>query len=328
MTLVSVMLAVSFPAASEVIEEIVAKVNDDIITKTEIEGEERALIAEIYRRYTGPDLDHQVQMARKNLLQQMIDSKILVHRAERLYDMDVVKGVLLENFMKDQGIESEAELQRMLAQQGASLEQLQQRLVAMFVPEEVIRFEVVGRESVGEREVEAYYHEHIKDYEIPAEVTLREIVLVAEDEAEKTRRRAEAEEIHARASGAEQQFAELATEVSEAPSADNGGLIGPLRRGDLAEALDEVAFTLAVGDVSEVIVTERTYHIITVVTRRQADFIPFEDVKDELRLKLEEMRYDEAYEDFMIKARSEADIVVSPKYAEKYDWTEPALLRK
>jgi peptidyl-prolyl cis-trans isomerase SurA len=180
LTLVSVALAVSLPAHSEVIEEIVAKVNDDIITKTQIEGEERALIAEIYRRYTGPDLDHQVQMARKHLLQQMIDAKILVHRAERLYDMDVVKGVLLENFMNDQGIKSETELRGMLAQQGASLEQLEERLVAMFVPEEVIRFEVVGRESVGEREVEAYYHEHIKDYEIPAEVTLREIVLVAE----------------------------------------------------------------------------------------------------------------------------------------------------
>jgi parvulin-like peptidyl-prolyl isomerase len=241
--------------------------------------------------------------------------------------MDVVKGVLLENFMNDQGIKSETELRGMLAQQGASLEQLEERLVAMFVPEEVIRFEVVGRESVGEREVEAYYHEHIKDYEIPAEVTLREIVLVAENEAEKTGRRTEIEEIRARVTAADVQFADVATEVSEAPSAANGGLIGPLHQGDLAKALDEVAFSLPVGEVSEIIETERTYHLISVVTRRQADFTPFEDVREELRTTLEEMRYDEAYEDFMIKARAEAEIVVTPKYAEKYDWGDTSLLQ-
>ena len=181
------------PVHAEVIEEIVAKVNDDIITKTEIEREERALVAEIYRRYAGPELDYQVQMARKQLLQALIDRKILIHRAERMYDMSMVENVLLENFMAEQGINNEAELKAALTQQGASLAQLKRRLVEMFAPDEVIRFEVVGRHSVGDREVEKYYHDHIDDYAIPAEVSFREIVLVAPNDEAKPARLAEAQ---------------------------------------------------------------------------------------------------------------------------------------
>ncbi|MDX1388008.1 MAG: peptidylprolyl isomerase [Acidobacteriota bacterium] len=307
----------------EVIEEIVAKVNDDIITKTEIEGQERALIAEIYRRYTGPDLDEKVQEGRKHLLQSMIDNKILIHRAERLYDMEVVEQVLLENFMADQGIEDMEELERMLAQQGASLDQLKRRLVSMFAPEEVIRFEVVGRQSIGDREVEKYYHDNIKDYEVPAEVTLREIVLAAATEEEKAGRRAEAEQIRARVTTGGESFGEVAAEVSDAGSKDAGGLIGPLHRGDLAEPLDEAAFTLPVGEVSEIIETELALHIIKVETRREDGVIPFEEVKDEVRAQLQDQRYNQAIEEFMVKARDEAEIVVMPKYREKYDWTGP-----
>ena len=311
------------PVHGEVIEEIVAKVNDDIITKTEIEGQERALIAEIYRRYTGPDLDQQVQEGRQHLLQSMIDNKILIHRAERLYDMAVVERVLLENFMIDQDIKDMEELERMLAQQGANLDQLKRRLVGMFAPEEVLRFEVVGRQSIGDREIEKFYHDNMKEFQIPAEVTLREIVLIADSDEEKARRRPEAEQIRERVTSGGEDFAEVAIEISDAGSKEEGGLIGPLHRGDLADALNEAAFALAVDDVSEIIETDLALHIIKVETRQQDSQIPFEEVQEKLRVRLQDLRYDQAIEEFMVKARDEADIVVMPKYREKYNWTEP-----
>ena len=62
-------LLAAAPARPEVIEEIVAKVNDDIITMSELEREEQGLMAELYRQYTGEALDAQVQQARAVMLQ-------------------------------------------------------------------------------------------------------------------------------------------------------------------------------------------------------------------------------------------------------------------
>ena len=108
-------LMAAMPARSEVLEEIVAKVNDDIITMSEIENEEQILMAELYRQYTGETLDAQVVEARAMLLQSLIDRKLLIHRAERLYDMSKMQEVLLDSFMEQQGIGSRDELERLLA---------------------------------------------------------------------------------------------------------------------------------------------------------------------------------------------------------------------
>ena len=157
-------LAEELSQTGEFIDGIVAIVNDDIITKSEFEQEEQALIAELYRRYTGPDLDEQVQLARQNLLERMIDRKILLHRAERLYDMEMMREAMLDMFMRQQEIQSKEELERLLAQDGLTMAELERRLVEMYAPEEVIRFEVVDRISIGDKEIEQYYNETNEEF--------------------------------------------------------------------------------------------------------------------------------------------------------------------
>jgi peptidyl-prolyl cis-trans isomerase SurA len=305
------------PAGSEVLEEIVAKVNDDIITMSELEREEQSLMAEIYRQFTGDALDAQVQEVRSKLLQSMIDSKLLVHRAERLYDMTKMEQMLLDNFMLQQGIADREELEHLLAGDGQTLDDLKRKLVAMAAPAEVIRFEVSGRLSVGDKEVKAYYDAHAAEFEIPGEVMLREIVLIARgDEQEK--RMPEAEQIHARLLEPGVEFADVAKDVSEASSSTQGGLIGPFHKGDLVQELEAPAFSLPPGVISNVLVTDNGLHIIEVVSRTEDAMTPFDDVKEELRTLLEDEKYSKALEKFLEKARAEANIWVAPEYAAKY----------
>ena len=103
---------------------------------------------------------------------------------------------------------------------------------------------------------------------------------------------------------------------------ENGGLTGPFKRGDLAPELEAVAFEIPVGDVSEIIETERAVHILMVETRQQDGHRPLDEVREELRRTIEEMRYDEALADFLARARDEADIWVSPNYHDQYGWSE------
>jgi peptidyl-prolyl cis-trans isomerase SurA len=305
-------------AGAEVIEEIVAKVNDDIITMSELEQEEQALMAELYRQFTGQALDAKVQEVRAGLLQAMIDRKLLMHRAERLYDMSKMKEVLLDLFLQQEGIASVEELEKILKTQGQTLDELERRLVEMAAPDEVIRFEVMGRLGISDKEIRAYYDEHSAEFEIPAEVMLREIVFIARGEQEQKERMPEAEQARKRLLEPDVDFAEVAAEVSEASSSTQGGQIGPFHKGDLAKKLEDPAFTLPVGVISQILVTDNGLHIIQVESRTQDSMRPFEEVKDELRDRLEQEKYSKALDEFLTKARDEANIWISPDYAKKY----------
>jgi peptidyl-prolyl cis-trans isomerase SurA len=314
-------LIAAAPARSEVLEEIVAKVNDDIITMSEIEAEEQALMAELYRQFTGETLDAQVAEARAMLLQSMIDRKLLIHRAERLYDMSKMQEVLLDSFMAQQGIKDRDELERLLAQDGLTLDSLLQRLVEMAAPTEVIRFEVEGRLSVGDKEVQAYYDAHPEEFDVPGEVMLREIVFIVRGD-EQQERMPEAEAVHRRLLEPGADFAEIAIEVSEASSATNGGLIGPFHKGDLVKTLEDPAFTLPAGVISEVLVTDNGLHVIRVESRTEDHMKPLEEVEDELWVRLEDEKYAKALGEFLDKARKQANIWVNDKYRARYGFQD------
>ncbi len=301
---------------AEVIEEIVAWVNGDIITKSELEREEQILLADIYRRFTGSDLDARVSKTRAEMLERMIDRKILVQRASHLYDMSKMRNALLESFKEQQKVKTEEELERLLAQDGMTIDELKDRLVEMYAPEEIIRFEVVGRMSVSDKEVAAYYITHVEEWEVPATATLREIVLLAGTD-DRDRRRAEIEGIRERAVAPGTDFGALAGEVSESGTKSSGGLLGPLGRGDLAPALDEAAFHVPVGEVSPVIEMPHGFHLIRVESRSEARRKPLDEVKETVRADLEQAKYALVLDEYLKKARGESAIVVAEAYKDR-----------
>jgi peptidyl-prolyl cis-trans isomerase SurA len=305
-------VALSAARAGEVLEEVVAKVNDDVITKSDLDEREQQVLAELYRAFTGPELDAKVAEAKGLVLQRMIDDKVLLHRAQKLFDMSKVGDMYLRMFKEQQNL-SDEDLQKALVSEGITADDLKKRLVEMSAPSEVIRFEVSDRISIGDKEVEAYYAAHPGDFAVPAQATVREIVLLAEGE-KKEARRAEAEAARARAAAPDADFAAIAAEVSDAGTKDKGGLLGTVTKGDLAQALDEVSFTLPVGEVSPLIETPYGFHIIKVDQRTDARSRGLDEVREAVRQKLFSERVEAGYNTFMVRARNEATIVVMPKY--------------
>ena len=104
------LVAVAAPARAELLEEIIAWVNGDIITWSEYQGEEKARTAEAYQQFTGEELDRVLEMARSELLLSMIDRKILLHHAQALgYDMERMSDAYAKSFMQQQEIANEDE---------------------------------------------------------------------------------------------------------------------------------------------------------------------------------------------------------------------------
>jgi peptidyl-prolyl cis-trans isomerase SurA len=319
---VAVVAGFAAPARAEVVEEIVAWVNGDIITMSDLKNEEQLMIAEAYRRYTGDELDNYVEGVRSGLLLTLIDNKILVHRAKTLFDIDGMTASLYDNFKAQQNITDDNELRRMLEAEGLTVPGLKQRLLEMYAPDEVIRFEVGGRIAVGEREIREYYDAHPKEFTVPGSVNVQEIVLLAGDETAKNNRRPEAREIYERAKQTDD-FGALAKEVSEAGTAENGGALGPLVKGDLNERLEKVAFSVPVGEISDLLEMPWGFHIVKVVSREEAQLKSYEEVHDMLRNALEDQRYYEQRSAYMDKTRDNAEWCVKPAYRDRLSIESP-----
>lgn len=308
--------AIATAARAEVVEEIVAKVNDDIITKSELDQAEQGVIADIYRRYAGKDLDEQVKNAKSMLLRRMIDEKILFHRAQRMYDMDKMGDVILRSFKEQQQIKSDQDLEKMLTQEGMTIADLKRRLIETYAPEEVLRFEVGDRVAVGDKEVDAYYAEHPDEFRVPAQATVREIVILADD-ASREERRAAAERIRERVAAPDADFGAVAREVSEAGTRESGGLLGELKKGDLAAPLDEQAFGLPVGQVGPIIETPYGFHILKIESRSEERLRTLDETREAVRSQLVERRYAKERKAFLDKCWEEATVVVMPAYRDR-----------
>jgi peptidyl-prolyl cis-trans isomerase SurA len=300
-------------ARGEVVEEIAAKVNDDIITRSDVQQAEQDMLADLYRSHTGKELDEKVKAAKEGILLSLIDRKILFHRAQRLFDMDKMGDNLLSSFREDRKIKSDDELKKMLDQEHMTLADLKKKLIEWTAPDQVLGYEVRDRVAVGDKEVDAYYAEHPELSEIPAVATLREIALLAPPD-KKESRRAEAERVRERAAAPGADFEAIVREVSDAGTKTSGGLISEVKRGELAPQLDEIAFTLPPGQVSPVLEMPYGYHIIKVESRTEATKRPLEESRAQLKEKLYRGKFETAYNDFLKRARKEADIWISPRY--------------
>ena len=301
-------------AHAEVVEEIIAWVNGEIITKSEYDEEADVRIAELYRRLSGEELDAAVSQAREGLLLEIIDRKILVHQAQAIgYDLVVMGDAFLDQFKGQQNIRSDAELARLLEQEGMTVRDVKKRLIEMYAPEEVIRFEVTSRIAVSDREVDAFYDENQDQFFVEGEVTLREIVMLADTEALKDEKRSQADEIRRRIASGEK-IEDLAPEHSQSGTSENGGLLGPLKKGDLAETLVGPAFTLPVGALSDVMETPYGFHIVRVESRMEDRNRPLDEIRDQVRAYLEDQKYNDELKAFLIRARSESEWCVKPKH--------------
>jgi len=313
-----VAIAIAAPVSrAELLEEIVAWVNGEIITRSEFEDEEKVMVAEVYRGYTGADLDQRVAELRAGLLQDIIERKILLDRARALFqDLNQIKEFYYKGFKEDQHIADDAEFARMVAEEGMTVDQFKTRLLETYAPKEVLRVEVRDRISIGDAEVEAYYKEHSEMFLVPAKLTVSEIVLKASTEDARAERATKAQAIVVELrTGAD--FAETARRVSEAGTKDGGGLLGEVAKGDLAAELEAAAATLPAGGISDPISMSYGFHILKMDSRVDEHTSKLEEVRDQIRTYLTDRKFSEERVTYLERIRSEAEWCVKSKYRDR-----------
>lgn len=308
---------------SEIIEQVLVKVNGDIITKTELEQRQ---VAAIRQRTQGQQIDPETlkndETLKKalaevtpQLLVGVIDEILLLQRGRelglRLGD-DQFKQVVA-NIRKEQGLQDEAKFVQALAQENMTMDDLRKQLEKQMLIEQVQRQEIGSKLSITEEEARQYYAKHPEDFTESASVTLREIFVevpteaggvsvTKDDEAKVT-----IDGIRARVLKGED-FAKVAAEVSTSPSKANGGLIGPFSHADMSPQLLAVVEKMKVGDVTQPIRAAKGYQLFKLEARKAQALQPFDSVRDLIADKVAGARTQIEMRKFVSRLRAQAII--------------------
>lgn len=296
--LASALLAV--PAAADVLERVVAKVNGDIVTLTEFQA--RQVAAAQAARIPPERVEEFLRENNARILQEAVDELLIVQRGAELgfqLRPEYIDQVI-EDIKKENGIESDEQMAAQLRREGMALSDLKRNIERSILRNQVLGREVQQKVLPSDEELRLVYEERkAAEFSQAARVHLHEILVSGEGAA------ARAAELVGRARAGED-FAALAREHSASPSRSAGGDLGTLERGDLNPDLERIAFALAAGDVSEPFASGDGFRILRVSEATAATVAPFDEVKPKLQQELQQKRFAAAYETFIQKLRDKA----------------------
>jgi peptidyl-prolyl cis-trans isomerase SurA len=299
----------------EIIEQILVKVNGEIISKTELENRQVAALRQRAQQMSDEELKKAIAAITPEVLVDAVDELLLLQRGKELgYKVtDEQFKRVLENIRKENKLESDEQFSAALKQEGITIEQLRKNLEKQMVINQVQQVEVAGKVGISESEAQAYYDEHKNEFTTTASLTLRELLVavksdgksvnVAADEAAK----AKAEGLLARARAGEP-FAALVAEASDAPSKASGGVVGPLSAEELDPGVRKLIEGLKPGSVTEVFRTGGGYALLQVDALTPPVVKAFDTARDDIAQKVYESKRNAEFGRYLSKLRSQAII--------------------
>lgn len=304
-------LLVSFAGVSQaaVVDRIVAVVNNEIITLTELNKEAEPFIERIEKTYKGSEKDRVIEETRKTVLNRMVDTILVKQEAKRLNivvkDSDVTN--MINEMLKSRKMTME-QFKEMLAKDGLSLESYMEEAKDHLVRGRLANREIRSKVMVTEQEIGEYYKQHREEYEGREQVKLRQIVILCPTTApveKKREARAEIESIMARLKAGEK-FEVLAAKYSP----QLAGEMGFVEKGAMLQPVEDAAFKLKVGEVSDIVESPAGFHIIQLLDRRGAGIKSLQSVREEILNKLTLEKSEKKFEEWMTDLRKKSHIEI------------------
>jgi peptidyl-prolyl cis-trans isomerase SurA len=304
-----------------VVEDVIAHVNNEIITLSDYQKAEAQRSKEVQEacNCTGLQLQSAVEENQKNVLRDLIDQQLLIQRAKDM-NVDVTADVVsrLNDFRKQNNLATLDDLQKAVEGSGESWDDFKQQITNNALTQEVIRQEVGQRVDIGPEEVKAYYDAHKSEFDRPEEVQLSEIVLSTEgkDATEIDAVKKKADDMRSRIASGEN-FAAIAKRYSEDPAtAADGGALGMYTKGQLSPQIEDAVFKLDKGGLTDVIQTKTGFMILRVDEHYQAGEQPLEAVSDEIQNKIYQEKMDPQMRAYLAELREQSYVVVKPGYTD------------
>jgi peptidyl-prolyl cis-trans isomerase SurA len=303
-------------ANGQVVEDVIARVNDQIITRSEYERAEKGILESAAQTHASQaDVDDQ----QKNLLRDMIDQQILLAKGKELGisgEADMMRQ--LDEYRKQNHLDSIDALQKAAEQQGVNFEDFKQNIRDHIISQQVIQSEVGRRINMTHAQEEAYYEAHKQDFQQPEQVHLSEILITTPDNATDAQiadAQKRADEAAAKIK-AGSSFADVAKAMSGGPTASAGGDLGDFKRGTLGQVLEDATFSLPAGGVTVPIRTRQGFVILRVDSHQQAGVPPLKAIEPQVQEALYMQQMQPAIRDYLTKQRDQVYLDIAQGFVD------------
>lgn len=303
-------------SAAQVLEGIVVRVGDRIVTRTQYERRLRDLYAEIDAAGRPEQASAARETARKNLVNELISELLIKDRADRLgltVTNEEIKDAITR--LKQQyNITTDEQFDASLQQSGLTRTEMEARLRDTLITNKVFARELRNRNELSDPELRDRYNREKEQYRLPERARLREVVVLkpeGDDAAKLTEASQRANEIGEAARKPGTDFANLASTMSESATRDKGGDLGEVAKGDLVAELDKSIFSAPAGSIIGPVETKSAWHIVRVEQRLPSEVPAFESVKDRLRKDASEETFQRDYKTYIENLRKDAYIQIN-----------------
>jgi len=335
----AVVLLVAGLRADNIVDEIIARVNNQIITRSDMEKAKQTNLDELKQRFPS-DWQSKWTKAQNDILRDLIDQQLLLARGDELGitgQTEVVKR--LNQLRQQMNLASIDDLEAEAKKQGVSYEDFKEQIRIGAVTQQVIAQEVGGKIHISNEDVQDWYNKHQKELEGQEEVGLSEIMVATqparqnvedkdkpgaaqnndkplpEDPTQVAAAEAKAKDLLEQLKkGAK--FEDLAKKASDGPTASQGGTLGNFKRGELAKDLEDKTFALKAGEHTDVIRTRQGFIILEATSHRPAGVPPLKDISERIREAIYSERLEPAARAYLTKLREQAYIDIKSGYTD------------
>jgi parvulin-like peptidyl-prolyl isomerase len=335
-----VLIAAGMALASDVkiVEQIVAKVNGEIVTATELERYRRQMEESLRQQgLTGERIEKEMKAREGDVLRDRIDALLLVQQAKQVeinVESDVTKR--LAEIQRSAKISDQDKFHDFVREQsGMSFEDFRQEIRNDLLKQRLLGQEVGSKISVPRAEMEKYYQEHKDQFMRDERVFLSEILVstVGKDEKEIPALEKKAKDLADRARRGER-FTELARDNSDAESAAGMGALGSFTRAQLQPQIIALVFSQERGFVTDPMRVPNGFLILRVDEKHTAGLASLDEVQNEIQQRLFEPRFEPAVRTFLTRLRTEAFLEIRAGFVDSgaapgkdTSWMEPGQLK-
>ena len=303
------MLPVSGSAYGQVVNKVVAVINNEVITRQDVNQLLAVLYAQYVQEYEAGELLDKMEEAKKDILIQMIEDRLILSYAKKL-NIRVLEEEIdrkLES-VKD-GFPSEEVFYNTIETQGITIADLKNRYKDQVMMKKVLDFEVKSRIAVLPSEISEYYEQHREDFKLDEKYKVRHILIKAASEVDFELAKVEIEGVYKKLREGED-FAKLASLYSQGPNKDKGGDMGFIGKSEMLEELDQVIFNLKPGESSGPIKSKIGYHLLKIEDITHSGYLSLEDVQGNIKARIFQKKFKEKLNEWLGKLRSEAYISI------------------
>ncbi len=298
--------------ATEKSQGTAATVNGTVISETDVQKETDRFLQQAAA--TGQQVSpEQKTELRKEVLDSLI-SREVIYQESKKQGVKVADAEIDEKLADlKKGFPNESDYQAVLQKMNLTEPELKNQISKQLAMKKLIDETVVPKVSVSDEEVKKYYDEHPDDFKMPEQVRASHILKKVEanaSQADKDKAKKALTDLQQRIKKGED-FAELAKQNSDCPSAPRGGDLGFFPRGQMVAPFETAAFALKPGELSDIVETQFGYHLIKVTDKKAPSTLTFEESKERIMQYLKQQKVSDQVSKYIEGLKSKADIKIS-----------------